>query len=62
VEFVGAMVALFKRHRVEIVREGGETMEQAKERVMKVVKDNVMGLLLQMRSPEKVGLRWVERK
>ncbi|PQE24510.1 cytochrome p450 protein [Rutstroemia sp. NJR-2017a WRK4] len=62
VEFVGAMVALFKRHRVEIVREGGETVEQAKERVMAVVKDNVMGLLLQMRSPEKVGLRWVERK
>ncbi|PQE25468.1 Cytochrome P450 protein [Rutstroemia sp. NJR-2017a BBW] len=62
VEFVGAMVALFKRNRVEIVREGGETMEQAKERVMGVVKDNVMGLLLQMRSPEKVGLRWVERK
>ncbi|KAI9650534.1 hypothetical protein NHQ30_000550 [Ciborinia camelliae] len=62
VEFVAAMVALFKRHRVEIVLEDGETQEQAKQRVIDVVKDNVVVLLLQMRSPEKVGLRWVEVK
>ncbi|QSZ36703.1 hypothetical protein DSL72_006586 [Monilinia vaccinii-corymbosi] len=62
VEFVAAMVALFKRHRVEIVLEDGETQEQAKQRVMGVVKDNIVVLLLQMRSPEKVGLRWVEVK
>ncbi|KAF7929690.1 hypothetical protein BELL_0055g00040 [Botrytis elliptica] len=61
VEFVAAMVALFKRNRVEIVREEGETEEEAKERVMSVVKDNVIVLLLQMRSPEKVGVRWVSR-
>ncbi|KAM0310229.1 hypothetical protein ACHAO8_008329 [Botrytis cinerea] len=62
VEFVAAMVALFKRHRVEIVLEEGETQEEAKRRVMSVVKDNAVVLLLQMRSPEKVGLRWVEVK
>ncbi|TGO54310.1 hypothetical protein BCON_0109g00210 [Botryotinia convoluta] len=61
VEFVAAMVALFKRNRVEIVREEGETEEKATERVMSVVKDNVIVLLLQMRSPEKVGVRWVGR-
>ncbi|KAF7861433.1 hypothetical protein EAF04_007998 [Stromatinia cepivora] len=62
VEFVAAMVALFKRHRVEIVLEEEETQEQAKQRVMDVVKDNIVVLLLQMKSPEKVGLRWVEVK
>lgn len=62
VEFVAAMVAFFKRNRVEIVREEGETKQEAKERVMNVVRDNVIVLLLQMRSPEKVGLRWVGRE
>ncbi|TEY34808.1 hypothetical protein BOTCAL_0614g00080 [Botryotinia calthae] len=61
VEFVTAMVALFKRNRMEVVLEEGETKEEAKERVMSVVKDNVIVLLLQMRSPEKVGVRWVSR-
>ncbi|APA11630.1 hypothetical protein SS1G_05085 [Sclerotinia sclerotiorum 1980 UF-70] len=56
------MVAFFKRNRVEIVREEGETKQEAKERVMNVVRDNVIVLLLQMRSPEKVGLRWVGRE
>lgn len=46
---------------MEIVLEEGETEEEAKERVMSVVKDNVIVLLLQMRSPEKVGVRWVSR-
>ncbi|KAF5877070.1 putative cytochrome p450 monooxygenase protein [Botrytis fragariae] len=59
VEFVAAMVSLFKRNRVEIVREEGEIEEEAKKRVMSVVKDNVIVLLLQMRSPEKVSVRWV---
>ncbi|TGO87147.1 hypothetical protein BPOR_0247g00120 [Botrytis porri] len=61
VEFVAAMVALFKRNRVEIVREEGKTKEEAKDRVMSVVKDIVIVVLLQMRSPEKVGVRWVSR-
>lgn len=62
VEFVAAMVALFKRNRVQVVLEEGESSEDAKERVMGVVRDNGIVLLLQMRCPEKVGLKWVGRE
>jgi len=57
---VASMVALFRRHKAEIVREEGERREEASERVMRVVDDKVQLLLMQMLCPEKVGLRWVE--
>lgn len=62
VEFVAAMVSLFRRHRVEVVPNAGESAQEARERVKKVVNDNVIVLLLQMREPKTVGLRWVEVK
>ncbi|RDL38404.1 Cytochrome P450 [Venustampulla echinocandica] len=62
VEFVAAMVSLFRRHRVEIVPNAGESVLEARERVKKVINDNVIVLLLQMREPKTVGLKWVEVK
>lgn len=55
------MVSLFRRHRVEVVPENGETIEQAQKRTLGAVKDSRIVLLLQMRNPESVGLRWVEK-
>ena len=62
IEFVAAMVALFRKHRVEVVPEKGEGEEEARERALEVVRDSSIVLLLQMRKPESVGLRWVERE
>jgi hypothetical protein len=61
VEFVGAMVSLFRKHRVEVVPEKGESVEEARKRTLDAVKDSRIVLLLQMRNPESVGLRWVEK-
>ena len=61
VEFVASMVALFRRHRVEIVPGVGESEGAARERALGVVWDSAVKLLLQIRRPEEVGLRWVER-
>lgn len=60
VEFVAAMASLFRRHRVEVVPNPGETAQEARDRVKGCVNDNRIVLLLQMRDPKSVGLRWVE--
>lgn len=60
VTVVAVLARLFRRHRVEIVRKEGESVEQARQRVMEVVDDNGVVLLFQMRNPEIVDLRWVE--
>lgn len=57
-EFVATMVSLFKEHRVNVVPEREETDKEARARVLDVTKDFVNVLLLQMRHPEKVGLKW----
>ena len=62
VEFVAAMVAPFRKHRVEGVPEEREGEEEARERVLEVVRDSGVMLLLQMRKPESVRLRWVEKE
>jgi len=61
VEFVAVMVALFRKHRVGVMPEKGESEEEARTRALKAVWDSGIMLLLQMRNPENVGLRWVER-
>jgi hypothetical protein len=61
VEFVATMVGLFRRHRVEVVPNKEETLFDARERVKKVVNDNVIVLLLQMKEPKTVGLKWLPR-
>ncbi|MCJ1311766.1 hypothetical protein MMC25_005439 [Agyrium rufum] len=61
VEFVACIVALFGRHRVEVVPKGYETLKEARKRVLMTVNDCEIVLLLQMKDPGSVGLRWVGR-
>ena len=56
------MVALFRKHRVEVVPENGESEDEARKRALDVVWDSRIVLLLQMRRPDSVALRWLERK
>lgn len=60
VEFVATMVSLFRKHRIEIIPEKGENIEEARKRAEKAVWDSEIVLLLQMKKPELVGVRWVE--
>ena len=60
VEFVASMATLFRRHRLEVMPERGESSQAARERALAAVWDSAIVLLLQMRRPESVGLRWVE--
>lgn len=61
VEFVATMAAVFRGFRAEPVRMGGESADEARKRVLGVVKDSNVELLLQMREPESVRVRWVRR-
>ncbi|KAF7920214.1 uncharacterized protein EAE97_011555 [Botrytis byssoidea] len=60
VEFVATMVSLFKKHRIEVVPGKGESIEEARKRAEKSVWDSEIVLLLQMKKPELVGVKWVE--
>lgn len=61
VEFVAILCQFFKQHRVEPVPRRHESMEDARARTLRTVKDSSMILLLQISNPESVGLRWVKR-
>ena len=63
VEFVATKARLFNSHRAEAVPDAGmeERMEEARERVMCVVRDSNVELLLKIKEPESVRVRWVER-
>lgn len=61
VEFVATMAALFRTHRVQPVPRKGETLDQARTRVLDVVKDTGMQLLLNMRDPNSVAVTWSRR-
>ena len=61
VEVVAVLAALFHRHRVHIVADAGETDEAAIRRVVGVVEDCDMQMLLRMKNPEKVRVRWEGR-
>ena len=61
VEFVAVMVALFQRHVAAPVLRGSESLDMARERVLGIVKDSNVELLLQMRDPGSVRVRWLVR-
>ena len=61
VEFVATMAALFRNHKVQPVPRGSETLDQARGRVLDVVKDTRMQLLLNMRDPNSVAVSWSRR-
>ncbi|KAK3938605.1 cytochrome P450 [Diplogelasinospora grovesii] len=63
VEFVTVMAAIFRQCNIEPVpnKEKGETMDQAKKRMLVLTEDSMPRLTLQMNKPEEVYLRWVRR-
>lgn len=57
VEFVAVLATLFMNHRISIVLNDGETVEQGQSRAMATSQDCDMLLLLRLRNPENVRLR-----
>ena len=55
------MATLFRDYRVQPVVRQGETLEGARKRVLGVVQDSSVQLLLQMRDPGGVAVRWSRR-
>ena len=58
VEFVAVLACLLRDHRVTIVREPGESFENAKRRAVDTLEDCDLQLLLRMRDADKVRLAW----
>ena len=61
-KFVAVMASLFRAHHVRPALREGEELSQACGHVLDVVKDNKLGLLVQMRNPETVPLVWSRRR
>ena len=61
VEFVATMAALFRNYRAEPVALDGESPGAARERMLEVVKDSTVELLLQIRDPDSVSVKWSRR-
>jgi len=61
VKFVATMAALFRDHRVQPVTRIGETLDEARNRVLNVFKDGSVELLLQMRDQNSVAVTWSRR-
>ena len=61
VEFVATMAALFRNHRAEPIPLDGESPGAARERMLEVVKDSTVELLLQIRNPDSVSVKWSRR-
>lgn len=62
VEFVAVLATLFRRWKVRPKLRRGESGEEARERVLGVVRDSEVVITLQMRRPGSVGLVWEERE
>jgi hypothetical protein len=61
VEFVAVIMTIFRRYRVAPILQKGETMQDARERLRKVVNDSQPKLTLQMNKPQDVKLKWSRR-
>lgn len=62
VEFVAVIANLFREHTVLPEPMVGESEEQARRRVLETVDDSAVRMLLQMKDPARVAVRWVKRK
>ena len=58
---MAVMAILFRDHRADPVPRGTETLKQARERVLQIVKNSNVELLLQMRDPDSVAVTWNRR-
>lgn len=61
VEFVAVIATLFRSCRVEVVCRSGETVEEARDRLVKSMQESQPKLTLQIENPEDIVLRWVKR-
>lgn len=61
VEFVAVFSTILKDYRVELVRKTGESLAQAKSRLMDVINDSQPKLTVSMNRPQDVLLRFVKR-
>jgi len=58
VEFVAVVACLLRHHRVEPILLDGESHAKASERILKVVEDAGIEMMLKMKRPEHVKLKW----
>jgi hypothetical protein len=61
VEFVSVVMTLFGKCNVEPVAEKGQTVEQARERLLGLLQDSQPVLTLQINKPREVKLKWTRR-
>ncbi|KZL75677.1 hypothetical protein CI238_04877 [Colletotrichum incanum] len=61
VEFVTVIATLFRRCTAEPVPRKGESMEQARQRLLDLTQDSQPVVTLQMKRPKDVHLRWARR-
>jgi len=62
VELVATIATLFRRHTVKLVLLNGESPNQGRKRLLRMIDDSaISGVTLQMRKPESVALMWRER-
>lgn len=61
VEFVAVLATLLANHVAEPVAKSSETLDAARSRVLDVVKDSSVELLLQIRDPRSIQIKWRER-
>ncbi len=59
VEIVAVLAVLFKDHRVELVQEPGETIEKARDRARKSIRNSISIFSLSIQAPVKV--KWLPR-
>ena len=60
VEIVAILASLLWNHRADPVPQAGESIVEARRRILEVVKDSSVMLMLKMRDPESVAIRWSE--
>jgi len=58
VEIVAALAVLFHHYRLNPQPEGRETMDRARERALRVCRDVEHKMLVEMKHPEVLGLKW----
>ena len=61
VEFVAVLSTLLRRHRVEPAKMEGESMSEARQRVLDRLTDCKFTMTLHMRDPSSVAMQWIPR-
>ncbi|KAA8612564.1 CypX Cytochrome P450 [Pyrenophora tritici-repentis] len=61
VEFVAVIATLFRKCTAQPIVKKGESMQQAKQRLLDLTQDSQAGLTLQMNRPKEVSLKWTKR-